>query len=164
MQKIPLFSEVQGDPVRDEINGLTEANEQNQTAQAGATASVTETSNKQGKKYPVLIRWEHGGFLSQEPPADLPYADDRSLSVDETMHMSKRQIKNLIAYREGVEQGINDRNRMELKVVDESLRNRLFDIIKNVLPDNEKDQMLRFRLKKTLRDTLEHIPSPRDGE
>ena len=78
--------------------------------------------------------------------------------------MSKRQIKNWIAYWEGVEQGINDKNRMELKVVAESLRNRLFDIIKNVLPDDEKDQMLRFRLKKILRDTLEHIPSPRDGE
>ena len=73
------------------------------------------------------------------------------------MHMSRRQIKNWIAYPEGVEEGLNDTNRMELKVVAESLCNRLFDIIKNVLPDNEKDQMLRFRLRKTLRDTLEHF-------
>ena len=30
----------------------------------GATARVGETQNKQGKKYPVLIRWEHGGYIS----------------------------------------------------------------------------------------------------
>ena len=54
--------------------------------------------------------------------------------MEETMNMSRRQIKNWLAYREGIEQGINDTNRIELKKVANSLRNRLFDIIKNIHP------------------------------
>ena len=71
--------------------------------------------------------------------------------------MSKRQIKGWLTYREGVEQEINNSNRIELKKVAKSLRNQMFDIIKNVLPDDDKDRKLRFWLKKKLRDTLEHI-------
>ena len=123
----------------------------------GATARVGETQSKQGTKYPVLIRWEHGGYLHQEELVNQPYLDLRSLSSDETINMTRSQIKNWIAYREGVEQGINDKNRMEMKQIAESLRNRLYDIIKNVLPNDEKEMRLRFRLKKSLRDTLEHI-------
>ena len=87
---------------------------------------------------------------------DQPHPDLRSLSTDETMDMSKCQIKNWLAYREGVEQGINDTNQIELKKVAESLRNRMFNIIKNVLPNDDKDRRLRFRLKKNLRHPLEH--------
>ena len=123
----------------------------------GATARVGETQSKQGTKYPVLIRWEHGGYLHQEEPVNQPYPDHRSISSDETVNMTRRQIKNWITYREGVEQGINDRNWMEMKQIAESLRNRLYDIIKNVLPNDEKEMRLRFQLKKSLRDTLEHI-------
>ena len=71
--------------------------------------------------------------------------------------MTKKQIKNWITYREGVEQVINDRNRMEMKKVAESLRNHLFDVIKNILPNAEKEMRLRSRLRKCLWDTLEHI-------
>ena len=45
----------------------------------------------------------------------------------------------------------------------EDLRNRMFEIIKHVLPDtvtandSDKEKKLQFRLKKVLRDTLEHI-------
>ena len=91
----------------------------------GATTRVGETQSKQGTKYPVLIRWEHGGYLHQEELVNQPYLDLRSLSSDETINMTRSQIKNWIAYREGVEQGINDRNRMEMKQIAESLRNRL---------------------------------------
>ena len=38
----------------------------------GATARVGETQSKQGKKYPVLIRWEHGGYLHQEELVNQP--------------------------------------------------------------------------------------------
>ena len=101
---------------------MSEANERNQEDKDRATATVAETS------------WEHGGFLNQEFPEDQPHPDLRSLSMDETMNMSRRQIKNWLAYREGIEQGINDTNRIELKKVANSLRNRLFDIIKNIHP------------------------------
>ena len=46
---------------------------------------------------------------------------------------------------------------MEMKKVAESLRNRLFDVIKNILPNAEKEMRLRSRLRKCLWDTLEHI-------
>ena len=56
--------------------------------------------------------------------------------------MIKRQIKNWLAYRKGVEQEINDTNRIELKQVAEDLHNRMFEIIKHVLPDSVKEKKL----------------------
>ena len=58
-----------------------------------AKASTSTSRVNTDSKYPVIIRWHHGGFLNQNAPIDLPHLDDRSLDGDDTVEMSKKQIK-----------------------------------------------------------------------
>jgi hypothetical protein len=121
----------------------------------GATASTSQVNTD--SKYPIIIRWHHGGFLNQNAPEDLPHLDDRSLDKNDTVEMTKKQIKNWLAYRQGVENEISRTNRVELIQVATDLRNKLFEIIRYILPDQAKEIKLRLKLRKALRDTLEHI-------
>ena len=121
----------------------------------GATASTSQVNTD--SKYPIIIRWHHGGFLDQNAPEDLPHLDDRSLDKNDTVEMTKKQIKNWLAYRQGVENEISRTNRVELIQVATDLRNKLFEIIRYILPDQAKEIKLRLKLRKALRDTLEHI-------
>ena len=108
-------------------------------------------------KFPVIIRWHHGGFLNQNAPVDIPHLDDRSLNGNDTAGMTKKQIKNWLAYRTSVENEISETNRKELKQVATDLRDTFFKIVLRVLPDEAKEKKLRMILKKAIWDNLNHI-------
>ena len=124
-----------------EIEGDTATAPTAEAAEA-STSRPSVTRVNPDSQFPVIIRWQHGGYLTQNAPEDQPHLDSRSLDKDDTVEMTKRQIKNWLAYRKGVEQEINDTNRIELKQVAEDLRNRMFEIIKHVLPDSVKEKKL----------------------
>ena len=122
----------------------------------GKTSASTSRVNTDSK-YPVIIRWHHGGFLNQNAPVDLPHLDDRSLDGEDTAEMSKKQIKDWLTYRTSVENEISRTNKIELKQVATDLRDTFFKIILRILPDDAKEKKLRLILKKVLWDTLDHI-------
>ena len=126
----------------DAIRGLIR--DQTATKEGGATANATTT--KTGIQFQPFIQGERG------PCDHLEY-----LTLDNTRDMTTLQIRQWVILRQKIEQDKIETNRRELREVAMSLRNALFGIIREILPDEAKDQEKRARIGVKLRYTLEHI-------
>ena len=95
------MAEIEGNTAGEEIgaNKAEAKAEGTQSAEAEASTSrPSVTRVNPDAQFPVIIRWQHGGYLTQNAPEDQPHLDSRSLAGDDTAEMTKRQIKNWLAY------------------------------------------------------------------